>query len=120
MPLDKPKHAFSLPKLPYAEDALDPVISAKTISFHHGKHHAAYVNNLNGLIGGTSYDGMALEADHEDQLQDQTSRRGHRPSRLLHGKCNRKLGRARQLERQATSKAATDQYGLPARATSLI
>ena len=67
-----------------------------------------------------NYDGMALEADHEDQLQDQTSRRGHRPSRLLHGKCNRKLGRARQLERQATSKAATDQYGLPARATSLI
>ncbi|MBN9491363.1 MAG: superoxide dismutase [Alphaproteobacteria bacterium] len=61
MPLDKPKHAFSLPKLPYAEDALDPVISAKTISFHYGKHHAAYVNNLNGLIGGTSYDGMALE-----------------------------------------------------------
>jgi Fe-Mn family superoxide dismutase len=61
MPLDKPKHAFSLPKLPYAENALEPVISAKTISFHYGKHHAAYVNKLNELIVGTDYDGMSLE-----------------------------------------------------------
>jgi Fe-Mn family superoxide dismutase len=55
------KNAFSLPKLPYAENALEPVVSAKTISFHYGKHHQAYVNNLNGMIGGTAYDGMALE-----------------------------------------------------------
>jgi superoxide dismutase, Fe-Mn family len=61
MPLDKPKHAFSLPKLAYAENALEPVISAKTISFHYGKHHAAYVNKLNELIAGTGYDGMSLE-----------------------------------------------------------
>jgi Fe-Mn family superoxide dismutase len=38
--------AFELPPLPYADDALDPHISARTISFHYGKHHAAYVNNL--------------------------------------------------------------------------
>ena len=61
MPLDKPKHSFTLPKLPYAENALEPVISAKTISFHYGKHHAAYVNKLNELIVGTDYDGMSLE-----------------------------------------------------------
>jgi Fe-Mn family superoxide dismutase len=50
-----------LPKLPYAEDALDPVVSAKTISFHYAKHHAAYINNLNGLIKGTPYESMSLE-----------------------------------------------------------
>lgn len=61
MPSDKPKNAFSLPKLPYADNALEPVVSAKTISFHYAKHHAAYINNLNGLIGGTSYEGMSLE-----------------------------------------------------------
>jgi Fe-Mn family superoxide dismutase len=61
MPLDKPKSSFSLPKLPYAENALEPVISGKTISFHHGKHHAAYVDKLNELIAGTPYDGMPLE-----------------------------------------------------------
>ncbi len=41
-----------LPKLPYAENALDPVISANTLQFHHGKHHQAYVNNLNKLLEG--------------------------------------------------------------------
>ncbi|CAM9169145.1 unnamed protein product [Laminaria digitata] len=41
---------FVLPDLPYADDALEPYISAETISFHYGKHHAAYVNNLNAII----------------------------------------------------------------------
>jgi Fe-Mn family superoxide dismutase len=41
---------FELPPLPYADDALAPVISAETIGFHYGKHHAAYVNNLNNLV----------------------------------------------------------------------
>jgi len=44
-----------LPPLPFAEDALEPVISAKTLSFHYGKHHKAYVDNLNKLIEGTEY-----------------------------------------------------------------
>src|SRR5256885_8749192 len=61
MPLDKPKASFNLPKLPFAENALEPVISAKTISFHHGKHHAAYVDKLNELVVGTPYEGMPLE-----------------------------------------------------------
>lgn len=53
--------AFSLPKLPYANDALEPVISEKTIEFHYGKHHQAYVNNLNGLIEGTEFEKAGLE-----------------------------------------------------------
>ena len=46
---------FTLPELPYAADALEPHISAETLSFHHGKHHAAYVGKLNGLIEGTEF-----------------------------------------------------------------
>jgi Fe-Mn family superoxide dismutase len=61
MPLDKAKTAIALPKLPYAEDALAPVISANTISFHYGKHHATYIKTLNELIAGTAYDGKSLE-----------------------------------------------------------
>ncbi|MDI1286027.1 MAG: superoxide dismutase [Reyranella sp.] len=61
MPLDKAKAPFSLPKLPYADDALAPVISANTISFHHGKHHATYVKVLNELIAGTPYESLTLD-----------------------------------------------------------
>ena len=52
---------FTLIDLPYAENALEPVISARTISFHHGKHLQGYVDNLNKLIAGTEYEGMELE-----------------------------------------------------------
>jgi Fe-Mn family superoxide dismutase len=52
---------FSKIKLPYAEDALEPVVSAKTISFHYGKHHQAYADNLNNLVKGTPYESMSLE-----------------------------------------------------------
>lgn len=51
---------FELMKLPYAEDALEPVISRQTISFHYGKHLQAYVNNLNALLPGSGFEGMAL------------------------------------------------------------
>jgi Fe-Mn family superoxide dismutase len=53
--------AFELPPLPYSEDALDPHISAKTLSFHHGKHHAGYVTKLNGMIEGKPYAEQSLE-----------------------------------------------------------
>lgn len=53
--------SFTLPKLPYANDALAPIISAETIEFHYGKHHQAYVNNLNKLIAGTKLEGSSLE-----------------------------------------------------------
>ncbi|NOQ28456.1 MAG: superoxide dismutase [Bacteroidales bacterium] len=48
--------AIELPRLPYAYDALEPVISKNTLEFHHDKHHAAYVNNLNNLIKGTEFE----------------------------------------------------------------
>ena len=50
-----------LPALPYAANALEPVISARTIEFHYGKHHKGYVDNLNKLIAGTEYAGLTLE-----------------------------------------------------------
>jgi len=54
--------SFELPALPYAQGALEPHISAGTLEFHHGKHHKAYVDNLNGLIKGGELDGLSLEA----------------------------------------------------------
>lgn len=53
--------AIELPGLPFADDALEPHISAHTLSFHHGKHHAAYVTNLNNLIKDTDLEGKSLE-----------------------------------------------------------
>lgn len=53
--------SFQLPALPYSDDALAPNISAKTIGFHYGKHHAAYVANLNKLTEGTPFAEKSLE-----------------------------------------------------------
>jgi len=53
--------AFTLPDLPYAKDALAPHISSETLDFHHGKHHATYVKNLNGLVEGTDMAPKSLE-----------------------------------------------------------
>lgn len=55
------KMAFELPALPYAKDALEPHISAETLEFHHGKHHATYVAKLNGLVEGTDLAEKSLE-----------------------------------------------------------
>ncbi|MCE9671693.1 superoxide dismutase [Myxococcus stipitatus] len=53
--------AFTLPELPYKKDALAPHMSAETLEFHHGKHHAAYVNNLNKLLDGKPEAAKSLE-----------------------------------------------------------
>jgi Fe-Mn family superoxide dismutase len=53
--------AFELPSLPYALDALAPRIDARTMEIHHGKHHNAYVTNLNAAIAGTDLEGKSLE-----------------------------------------------------------
>ncbi len=50
-----------LPALPYAADALQPHISAETLEFHYGKHHATYVDKLNGMIPGTEFESASLE-----------------------------------------------------------
>src|SRR5450631_2866142 len=62
-PLVKPATAgvFDLPPLPYAEDALAPVISARTLQYHYGKHHKGYVDALNKLVVGTPFAVMTLE-----------------------------------------------------------
>ncbi|MBI1938581.1 MAG: superoxide dismutase [Ignavibacteriales bacterium] len=52
---------FELPSLPYAFNALEPHIDARTMEIHHGKHHAAYVNNLNNAVNGTDLEGKSLE-----------------------------------------------------------
>lgn len=53
--------AFELPALPYPHDALEPHIDTLTMQIHHGKHHAAYVNNLNAAIQGTEWEGKTIE-----------------------------------------------------------
>ena len=56
--------AFELPPLPYPKDALAPHMSEQTLDFHHGKHHATYVTNLNGLVEGTERAGQVAGGDH--------------------------------------------------------
>ena len=53
--------SHELPALPYAKDALQPHISAETLEYHYGKHHQAYVTNLNNLIKGNEFESMSLE-----------------------------------------------------------
>ncbi|MBM3403762.1 MAG: superoxide dismutase [Bacteroidetes bacterium] len=52
---------FTLPQIPYAMDTLEPYISKRTLEFHYGKHHQAYVNNLNNLVPGTPFENATLE-----------------------------------------------------------
>ncbi|HPE61238.1 MAG TPA: Fe-Mn family superoxide dismutase [Thiolinea sp.] len=54
--------AHTLPELPFAKDALAPHMSAETLDYHYGKHHNAYVTNLNNLVPGTEYENLSLEA----------------------------------------------------------
>lgn len=67
-------NTYVLPPLPYADNALEPIISAKTLSFHYGKHHKGYVDNLNKLVAGTPFAGQSLEqiitatAGHADKV----------------------------------------------------
>lgn len=72
--------AFELPSLPYAHDALEPHIDARTMEIHHGKHHNAYVTNLNGAIAGTEMEGKSIEAicaEHSDVPAVRNNGGGH-------------------------------------------
>lgn len=72
--------AFELPNLPYAHDALEPHIDAKTMEIHHGKHHAGYVAKLNGAVDGTDLAGKSLEdlvKNHSDNGAVRNNGGGH-------------------------------------------
>ena len=60
--IDGAAHGIVLAPLPYGDDELAPTVSQRTVSFHYGRHHAGYVKALNGLVAGTPYEGMSLEA----------------------------------------------------------
>ncbi|PTB97692.1 superoxide dismutase [Marivirga lumbricoides] len=72
--------AFELPALPYAKDALEPHIDAKTMEIHHGKHHAGYVSKLNAAVEGTEMEGKSLEEllkNHSDKAAVRNNGGGH-------------------------------------------
>ncbi len=75
VPKDATSSPFTLPPLPYAEDALAPVISAKTLQFHYGKHHKGYVDKLNDLVKGTPFAEMSLEDIVAETCGDEDNRK---------------------------------------------
>jgi Fe-Mn family superoxide dismutase len=118
---------FELPKLPYKLDALIPILSEEALEYHYGKHHQAYVNNLNALIPGTSFESSDLESiikssegavfNNAAQIWNHTfyfeplSKSGiKQPSRLLADEINRSFGSFESF-REAFAKAATTLFG---------
>ena len=71
--------AFALSPLPYPADALDPAISAETLSFHHGKHHQTYVDKMNAAIAGTDSAG-APDSTARNSSSRSSARRSSPPS----------------------------------------
>jgi len=123
---------LTLPPLPYAENALDPVISATTVGFHYGKHHRAYFDNLNKLIAGTPLAAQSLEqivrasAAHPDQTavfnnaaqawnhtfywNSLRAGGGGKPGQALAERIDRDFGGLDALRKELAS-AATTQFG---------
>jgi len=118
---------FELPKLPYKLDALVPHISEETLEFHYGKHHQAYVNNLNNLIPGTEFEDSGLESiikkaegaifNNAAQVWNHTfyfesfSKKGMKqPAGPLADEINRSFG-SYQSFREAFSKSAATLFG---------
>ena len=123
----------TLPPLPYAEDALAPVISAQTLGFHYGKHHKTYVDTLNKLVAGTEFEGQSLEAiiratagkadktaifNNAAQIWNHTfywhclkPNGGGKPPGRDRGEDRCSLRRATTISRQAFAEAAVTQFG---------
>ena len=120
--------SFQLPPLAYPADALSPIISAETIEFHYGKHHASYVSNLNRLTEGTDLANMTLEEviratgegpmfnnaaqvwNHSFYWHCMTPDRGSEPSFELAKQITESFGSFEELKR-AFSGAATSNFG---------
>lgn len=117
-----------LPPLPYEKNALEPHISAETLDFHHGKHHNAYVVNLNGLIKGTEFENASLEEivrnapaggifnnaaqvwNHTFYWNSMSPNGGGEPSGALAEAINKAFGSFANFK-EAFSKAAATQFG---------
>jgi len=76
--------SFTLPPLPYPENALEPVISSRTLSFHYGKHHATYVKTLNELTQGTEWAEMPLEAVVKKAAKDAKDAKDAEAKKIFH------------------------------------
>ncbi len=118
---------FTLPELPYAKDALAPHISAETLEFHHDKHHAAYVNNLNKLLEGKPEANLSLEEvilrsdggvfnnaaqvwNHTFYWHSMRPQGGGRPTGEVADAITRDFGSYEQF-REQFAQAATTQFG---------
>lgn len=122
---------FKLPPLPYPENALEPYISARTLSFHYGKHHQGYVNNTNRLVDGTDMAGLSLEElvkkaaglksktlfnnaaqawNHAFYWQGMKPKGGGKPDGKLMGRLEKSFGSFEGFTKAFTS-AATGQFG---------
>jgi Fe-Mn family superoxide dismutase len=132
MPLDKSTTPFTLASLPWAENALEPVISARTISLHYGKHNAAYVAKLNELVAGTPYESMSLEEvvkksarsdkdkaifnnagqawNHDFYWHSMSPKGGGEPSGKIKDALQSSFGGVKEF-REAFTKAAVAQFG---------
>jgi Fe-Mn family superoxide dismutase len=122
--------AFTLPDLPYAKDALEPHIDAKTMEIHHGKHHAGYTNNLNAAIEGTALANKPIEDilagvsqhggavrnngggfyNHSLFWQILSPKGGGKPTGDLAAAIDQQFGSFNQFK-DAFTKAATTQFG---------
>lgn len=118
---------FQLPSLPYAPDALEPVISVRTIEFHYGKHHQAYATKLNSLVPGTEFENSTLEAiilkaeggifnnaaqvwNHTFYWESFSARRGTKPTGKLLEMINSDFGSFEVLMTKF-NEAAVNQFG---------
>lgn len=116
--------AFTLPQLAYELDALEPFISKKTMEFHYGKHHQAYVNNLNSLIKGTMFENATLEDiikrsdggifnngaqvyNHSFYFEALSPNSGGEPSGALAKKINKKYGSFESFKEEFSGLAKT-------------
>ena len=128
----RPKARVTLADLPYMKNALEPVISARTISIHYGKHHAGYVDKLNDLIEGTLFDGRPLAEivvraaedqkataifhnaaqawNHAFYWQSMRAKGGGEPAGKLKSTIERDFGEVAKF-REAFSKAAAGEFG---------
>lgn len=121
--------SITLPTLPYAKNALEPHISTETLDFHHGKHHQAYVTNLNKLLEGSAHADSALEAiiaahdvgtpifnnaaqvwNHTFYWSSMAPNGGGQPSGALLDAINRDFGSYEKFKEQFAA-AAASQFG---------